>query len=501
MFLQILLFVALYSITVHLYNKFQNHPPTPFPSLPFIGHFYLLLKKPLHRSLAKISAKHGRVLLLHFGSRPVAVISSASAAEECFTKNDIIFANRPLLLYGKHLGYNYTSLIWDSYGDNWRNLRRISSIQLLSGHCLQLLYATRLDEVHLLLRKLFKDHDRTVDLKSRLFELMLNLMMRMIAGKRYYGDGVAVVEEGTRFREIMRESFLLAGATNMGDFLPVMKWFEKTEKRMINLFKRREAFTQELIDECRHNMKNGKKSSLSTDEKKNMIEVMLSLQEQEPENFKDETIRSLMIVLLLAGTDTSSGTLEWAMTFLLNHPQVLNKARTEIDTVVGQNRLIEESDLPNLPYLHCIINETFRMKPTGPLLVPHESSKECLVGGYRIPRGTMLLVNAWAIQNDPNNWEEPNVFKPERFEGLDPSNIAFRLMPFGNGRRRCPGEGLAMRMVGLTLGSLIQCFEWERKGEEMVDMSEGPGLTMPKAQPLQAKCRPRQPFVPLLSQI
>ncbi|KAB1669449.1 hypothetical protein ES319_1Z043600v1 [Gossypium barbadense] len=448
MFMQILLFVALYSITVHLYHKFQNHPPTPFPSLPLIGHFYLLLKKPLHRSLAKTSAKHGRVLLLHFGSRPVVVISSASSAEECFTKNDIIFANRPLLLYEKHLGYNYTSLIWDSYGDNWQNLRRISSIQLLSGHCLQLLYATRLDEVRLLLRKLFKDHDRMVDLKSRLFELMLNLMMRMIAGKRYYGDDVAVVEEGTRFREIMRESFL---------------WLEK--------------------------------SSLSTDEKKNMIEVMLSLQEQEPENYKDETIRSLMMVLLLAGTDTSSGTVEWAMSFLLNHPQVLNKARIEIDTVVGQNRLIEESDLPNLPYLHCIINETFRIKPTGPLLVPHESSKECLVGGYRIPHGTMLLVNAWAIQNDPNNWEEPNVFRPERFEGLDPSNFAFRLMPFGNGRQRCPGEGLAMRMVGLTLGSLIQCFEWERKGEEIVDMNEGPGLTMPKAQPLQAKCRPRQPFI------
>ncbi|KAG4201192.1 hypothetical protein ERO13_A05G262800v2 [Gossypium hirsutum] len=484
--MQILLFVALYSITVHLYHKFQNHPPTPFPSLPLIGHFYLLLKKPLHRSLAKTSAKHGRVLLLHFGSRPIVVISSASSAEECFTKNDIIFANRPLLLYEKHLGYNYTSLIWDSYGDNWQNLRRISSIQLLSGHCLQLLYATRLDEVRLLLRKLFKDHDRMVDLKSRLFELMLNLMMRMIAGKRYYGDDVAVVEEGTRFREIMRESFLLAGATNMGDFLPMVKWFEKTEKRMINLFKRREAFTQELIDEY---------------EKKNMIEVMLSLQEQEPENYKDETIRSLMMVLLLAGTDTSSGTVEWAMSFLLNHPQVFNKARIEIDTVVGQNRLIEESDFPNLPYLHCIINETFRIKPTAPLLVPHESSKECLVGGYRIPHGTMLLVNAWAIQNDPNNWEEPNVFRPERFEGLDPSKFAFRLMPFGNGRQRCPGEGLAMRMVGLTLGSLIQCFEWERKGEEIVDMNEGPGLTMPKAQPLQAKCRPRQPFILLLSQI
>lgn len=309
------------------------------------------------------------------------------------------------------------------------------------------------------------------------------------------------VEEGTRFREIMRESFLLAGASNMGDFLPVMKLFGKIEKTMVNLSKRRDIFTQELIDECRNNMKNGKESCLSTDKKKNMIEIMLSLQEQEPEIYKDETIRSLMIVLLLAGTDTSAATMEWALSFLLNHPQVVQKAQAEIDAVVGQNRLIEESDLSNLPYLQCIINETFRLKPVGPLLIPHESSKECRIGGYRIPRGTMLLVNAWAIHNDPNNWEESSTYKPERFEGLDSSNTAFKLMPFGAGRRRCPGEGLGMRMVGLTLGSLIQCFEWERIGEEMVDLTEGPGLTMPKAQPLLAKCQPRQAFVPLLSQI
>lgn len=190
------------------------------------------------------------------------------------------------------------------------------------------------------------------------------------------------------------------------------------------------------------------------------------------------------------------------MSFLLNHPEVLEKAQAEMDKVVGQDRLMEESDLTNLPYLHCIINETMRIKPVGPLLVPHESSKDCVVGGYRVPRGTMLLVNAWAIHNDPKNWEEPTKFKPERFEGLEgTTKVGYKLMPFGSGRRSCPGEGLAMRMVGLTLGSLIQCFEWERIGKEMVDMSEGPGLTMPKAQPLQAKCRPRQPFVNLLSQI
>ncbi|CAK9325457.1 unnamed protein product [Citrullus colocynthis] len=124
------------------------------------------------------------------------------------------------------------------------------------------------------------------------------------------------------------------------------------------------------------------------------------------------------------------------------------------------------------------------MFPVGPLLVPHESSADCTVGGYHIPHGTMLVVNAWAIQNDPGLWED--VAAGEGGDG-----IGLKYMPFGAGRRGCPGEGLAMRVMGLVLGSLIQCFEWERIGEEMVDMSEGTGLTMPKACPLQAKCRPR----------
>lgn len=199
--------------------------------------------------------------------------------------------------------------------------------------------------------------------------------------------------------------------------------------------------------------------------------------------------------MLSAGTDTSVGTMEWAMSLFLNHPHVLAKARAEIDDVIGEKRHVEESDLERLPYLQCVIKETLRMYPVGPLLVPHESSADCRVGGYHIPRGTMLVVNAWAIHNDAGIWEEAAVFKPERFledtavGGRDGDGL--RYMPFGTGRRGCPGEGLAMRVVGLVLGSLIQYFEWERVGKEMVDMSEGTGLTMPKARALQAKCRPR----------
>ncbi|ONK60028.1 uncharacterized protein A4U43_C08F13450, partial [Asparagus officinalis] len=209
--------------------------------------------------------------------------------------------------------------------------------------------------------------------------------------------------------------------------------------------------------------------------------------------------------LFFGGTDTSSVTIEWAMSLLLNHPGVLHKARTEIDSLVGKDhRLIQEQDLPNLPYLQAIINETLRLYPAAPLLAPHRSHEECVVGGsYRVPNGTILLVNAWAIHRDPELWTEPEVFRPERFveggEGTVGGGI--KMLPFGMGRRRCPGEVMAMRLVGLALGMMIQCFEWERDGEGLIDMEETGGLILHKADPLRVMYRPRQSMVDLLSQI
>lgn len=203
--------------------------------------------------------------------------------------------------------------------------------------------------------------------------------------------------------------------------------------------------------------------------------------------------------MLSAGTDTSSGTMEWALSLLLNNSDCLKKAQTEIDSVVGTDRLIEESDLPNLPYLNAIIMETFRMYPPGPLSVPHESSADSTVAGYYVPQGTMLLLNLWGIHNDPKIWNEPREFKPERFEGeLVGERDGFKLMPFGSGRRSCPGEALGRKMIGLSIGSVVQCFEWERVGDEMVDMAEGAGLTLPRAVELVAKCRLRKNIVGLL---
>ncbi|KAJ0579996.1 putative isoflavone 2'-hydroxylase [Helianthus annuus] len=277
----LLLLLASYLIR----RKSSNHPPTVFPTLPIIGHLYLL-KPPVYRTLAKLSTKYGPVLLLRLGFRRVLLISSPSAAEECFTKNDIIFANRPHMLFGKIIGNNYTTLIWSSYGENWRNLRRIASTEILSTHRLNEFHHIRVEEGRLLVRKLFTINS-PVNMKSLFYEFTLNVMMRMISGKRYFGGDIsAAEEEGKRLREIMDEMFLLASATNIADYLPMLSWLgNRLEKNLITLNQKRDRFFQGLIEQLR-----GSKEET----KKTMIEVLLSLQVSDPEYYSDQMIRSFV---------------------------------------------------------------------------------------------------------------------------------------------------------------------------------------------------------------
>ncbi|XP_061341095.1 cytochrome P450 81E8-like [Gastrolobium bilobum] len=471
-------------------KRYKNLPPSP-PSLPIIGNLHQL-KPPLHRTFQGLSQKYGPIFSLRFGSQLVVVVSSASAAEECFTKNDIIFANRFHSLKSKYLAFNHTTLITSSYGDHWRNLRRISSLEILSTHRLNSFLRIRKDETARLLRRLsegsYKDFTK-VELKSKFSELTFNIIMRMVCGKRYYGeeyDGTNA-EEAKKFRDVMNEMAAFGLGSNLGDFVPVFRLFDFNgdRKNIKRVGDKVDALFQGLIDEHRN-----KKECSNT-----MIEHLLSSQEAQPEYYTDQIIKGLVMVLIVAGTETSASTLEWAMSNLLNHPEVLEKARIELDNQVGQDRLMEESDVTKLPYLQNIISETLRLYPVAPLLVPHFSSDDCTVGGYDVPRKTMLMVNAWAIHRDPQQWDDPTSFKPERFENGQAD--AHSLFSFGMGRRACPGSGLAHRTLGLTIGSLIQCFEWKRIGKEEIDMTERAGTVMPKAIPLEAQCKAR----PIISKI
>ncbi|XP_021908175.1 cytochrome P450 81D11-like [Carica papaya] len=460
----------------------QKLPPSP-PRLPFVGHLHLL-KPPIHRTFHKLSQTYGPIFSLRFGSRLVFVVSSPSIAEECFTTNDVVLANRPRLLVGKHISYNYTTMATSPYGSHWRNLRKIGAIEIFSSNRINMFSSIRKDEVRRLICRLARDSRRgfiKVELKPLISDLTLNNMMRMVAGKRYCGDGVSNGKEANEFKELISVVHELAGASHPGDFLPVLKWIgHNYEKKVKNTAKRMDGFLQGLIDEKRRNEEEGN----------SMIDHLLSRQQSEPEYYNDQIIKGLIMVILVAGTDTSMVTIEWALSNLFNHPDILNKARAEINVKIGENRLIDEFDLPKLEYLQNIIFETFRLYPAAPLLLPHMSSDQCVIHGYNMPSDTILLINAWTIHRDSEIWKDPTSFKPERFEKNKEEALKL-IMPFGLGRRTCPGAGLAQRLVSLVLGSLIQCFEWERVSEKEIDMREGKGITMSKLEPLEAMCRAR----------
>ncbi|XP_023929504.1 cytochrome P450 81C13 [Quercus suber] len=493
----ILSIVFIFKLLNH-HNK--NLPPSPF-SLPIIGHLHLL-KQPLHRTLETLSLQYGPILSLKFGSRSILVVSSPSAVEEFFTKNDITFANRPQTIAGDRLTYNCTAPVWAPYGHLWRNLRRVSTIEIFSRISLQKSSIIREEEVYSLIRQVFKLSNiepQKVDFKYLCSLLVSNIMMRMVAGKPCVGEEFACMDVGKKLLKEFKEVFSSNFAVNICDFFPILRWvgYKGLEKNMIRLQRKRDEVLGRLFEDIKLNNDN----IIDVEKMRPLIETLFSLRKSEPEFFSDDVIKSLTLTVFVAGTETTAITMEWAMSLLLNHPKVLQKVKAEIDSQVGCERLINDLDLAKLPYLRCVINETLRLYPTSPLLLPHCSSADCTVVGFHIPRGTIMLVNAWSMHRDPKLWEEPTKFKPERFEEINGEREGFKFIPFGIGRRACPGAGMAMRVMSLALGAFIQCFDWEMVGKKMVDMTSSSEFLMAKTKPLEAVCTPGPSMTNFLSQL
>ncbi|XVF44478.1 hypothetical protein PTKIN_Ptkin02bG0125900 [Pterospermum kingtungense] len=265
----------------------RNLPPSP-PSIPILGHLHLI-KPPIHRAFLNLSKNYGSMISLKYGSRLVIVVSSPSAIEECFTKNDIVLANRPHLLMGKHLGYNYTNMVTSPYGDRWRNLGPISAIEIFSSTRLKMFLNVRKDEIMQLLRKLsrnsFQDFAK-VELKSALRDLTFNNIIRMISGKGYYGEDVGDEDEARQFRELIGETLENCGATNAADFLPILNWINGNyERKVKRLAKMMDGRLQRMIDENRRKQ-----------EGNTMIHHLLCLQQSQPQYYTDQIIKGLILV-------------------------------------------------------------------------------------------------------------------------------------------------------------------------------------------------------------
>ncbi|KAJ6822082.1 isoflavone 3'-hydroxylase-like [Iris pallida] len=486
----------------------KNLPPAVPFALPIIGHLHLVSAGAFPQTLRRFCAKYGPVLSLRLGVRRVLVVSSLSAAEECFTKNDVVFANRPANVFAaKHLSYDYTTLATAPYGQLWRDLRRFSTTELFSTARTSALSYIREVEMEAMVSDLLNssapvdgDGYRRVNLMMLMREVVSNMFTQMVVGKRYFGDNKTVkAEEGKKFDELMAEAIELSGSLSLEDLLPAMKWLgiNKFKKRMEWVDKEFDIVLQELLDECRKQHLD-KSNQDKEEKKKTLLDVMILLQQKDPEFYTDTIIKGTMLIFIIGGTDPPANNMEWQLSLLLNHPQVLMKVRAEIDAHVGHDRLITDSDVPKLQYLTNVIKESLRLYPVGPLLVPHESSADCTVAGYDVPRGTMLFVHAHAIQMNPSLWEDPDSFKPERWLEIDQEAKSLKFLPFGYGRRICPAEFMSMRLMVLVLGSLVQCFEFKRTSE-VVDMTEAEGLNLKRAVPLEVDYKPRHVMMPTLS--
>ncbi|TKY53282.1 cytochrome P450 family protein [Spatholobus suberectus] len=288
-------------------------------------------------------------------------------------------------------------------------------------------------------------------------------------------------------RKMVEDTAALAGKFNVADFV----WFCKgldlqgMNKRLREILERFDGMMERVIRE--HEEERKKRNERGEGEKiRDLLDILLEIHEDQSAELKltRENVKAFILDIFMAGTDTSAITMEWALAELINNPQVMEKARQEIDSVTGNNRLIQESDLANLPYLQAIVKETLRIHPTSPF-IGRESSESCNVCGYDIPEKTLLFINLWSMGRDPNLWENPLEFRPERFTGEENFDVRgqnFQLMPFGTGRRACPGASLALQVVPANLAAMIQCFEWKVDGA--VSMEEKPAMTLPRAHPL-----------------
>ncbi|KAL6128220.1 hypothetical protein ACLB2K_071576 [Fragaria x ananassa] len=345
-----------------------------------------------------------------------------------------------------------------------------------------------------------------VEMKRWFGDLTSNVMFRMVVGKRFFvANSAQENEENERFRKALREFSRLGGEFVIPDEVPYLRWLDlgSYEKAMKKTAKELDGALQKRLDEHKHNLhKRSTNSVKHVNGENDFMDMMLAVLDDDYciEEFAgsltaDTILKATCLAVLLGGTDTTTVTLTWALSLLLNNPEVLKKAQLELDNHVGRERQVNESDLKNLAYLQAIVKETLRLYPAGPLSVPHESREDCSIGDYHVSSGTRLLINLSKMQRDPDVWDDPCLFQPERFltthKNVDVRGQSFELTPFGSGRRMCPGISLALLVTQLTLAHLLHGFEITTPSDEPVDMGESSGIANMKATPLEVLLTPR----------
>ncbi|CAL5376779.1 unnamed protein product [Camellia sinensis] len=447
------------------YRHCQRTSPSGPKPWPIIGNLNLIGPLP-HQSLHKLSQKYGHLMQFKFGSYSVVVASSAEMAKQFLKTHDHIFASRPAIAAGKYTTYNYSNITWSPYGPYWCQGRKSFLTELFSAKRLVSYKYIRVEERQAFISQLFALSGKPIMLRGHISHMTLSVMSRIVLGKKYISESlndksVSTVEE---FQEMLDELFFLNGVVNVGDWIPWIDFLDLQGyvKRMKALSKKFERF---------HDLVLGEHIARKEEEKdfvaKDMVDVLLQLLDDPNLEIKlnGDGVKAFMLDLIAGGTDTSAITLEWAMSELLKKPDLINKATKELDRVIGRE-----------------IWETMRLHPVVVLLVPHLAVEDCNLAGYDIRKGTRVFINTWSMGRDPTIWDAPEEFCPERFLGkeIDVRGQSFELLPFGSGRRMCPGYNLGLKMIRSSLVNMLHGFNWKLpdnlKAEDL-GMEEVFGLT------------------------
>ncbi|KAJ4821360.1 cytochrome P450 family 71 polypeptide [Rhynchospora pubera] len=458
-----------------------NLPPGPW-KLPFIGSLHHLVSAGLpHLALRNLARSHGPVMLLRAGEIDVIVISSAEATQEMTKTLDANFASRPQLSASNVLLYRSTDIFF-SDGVYWRQLRRICNTDLFCTRRVISFASIRQEEILSMLRTFCKEFpDRTpLNLSIRIAEMVNNIICRSAFRERCIRRG--------RFLEIMKQISELGSGFSFSDLFPSLSWMDIKWRRTIETIYRE---TDMILDETiKEHLKIPKEQKKGDDEMDDLADALIKAKEQGDLDvpLTLDNIKAVILDIFFAGTESSSSTIEWAMSELMRHPAVMKKVQAEVRQAMREKTHIDENALLELSYVKLVIKETLRLHPPVSL-IPRLCKETCKLLGYTIPSGTHVLINAWALGRDVQYWADAEEFKPERFEqgGTDFRGDNCEFVPFGAGRRICPGLHFGMAIMETALAHILFHFDWELPdgvGEKDLDMTERFGGTIARKEPL-----------------
>uniref|UniRef100_A0A0D9VHC3 Cytochrome P450 n=1 Tax=Leersia perrieri TaxID=77586 RepID=A0A0D9VHC3_9ORYZ len=444
-------------------------PPGPTP-LPLIGNLHNLRGDVIHHRLTSLARVHGPVMLLRFGLTRAVVISSRDAAAEAYTKHDRRLAARLIRDTSRAYGLSERSTIWlPSSNPRWKTLRGIQATHLFSPRGMAAVHAIRERKVRDIVAyfRSRAGNGEEVLFGQAIYSGVLNLVSSSFFSVNMIGAGS---EESHGLRDLVEDLLTAVTKPNVSDIFPFLQPFDLqgirrwTAKRLEKAF----GILNGIIDRrlADYDSANGA-GSTEKGSNNDFLDALLGLVSDGKMAREDVTV--LLLEIFGAGSDTMSVSLEWAMAELLRNPDAMAKVRAELKDVLGDKKALEEADAARLPYLQAVLKESMRLHPVGPILLPHYAEEDgVVIGGYAVPKDTAVLFNASAIMRDPAAWEKPDEFMPERFmrseHSFDFRGKDFEFIPFGSGRRLCPGVPLAERLVPFILASLLHAFEWRLPG-------------------------------------